>query len=243
MLVVSTSSRRDQLDRPSSMARSGSPRMAAIDGVGDVVVQTDLVEHLRGRPRPGPLDHPLAPFDGPRPGVGEGQQQLVVGGGVDELVGQPVEPRPHRLLPARCELLAQLGRDQREGGVELAGVEVVVDGPARVPVGGEPLGRPLVALSLEVGPRRAGLAAQQLAEQVVVAEPLAFVVERHQEQVLGLDAPQQGPGVGATGHVDAQVGPQPLEHRRGEQELAHVVGLARRAPRRAGSRRRGGRCR
>ena len=189
-------------------------------------MQPDLGELFgRGR-RPGPLDHPAADLDLARPAVRQGQEELVLGRGVDERLGQARQPRSHRLLAARPELLAELRGDEVEPRVELTGVEVVVDGAGGLAVGDEPLGGPHVPRPLEVGTGHPELAPQELREQVVVAEPLALVVERDDEEVLGLDPAEQRAGVVPTGDVGAQVGPQALEHRRRQEELAHVVGLA-----------------
>lgn len=62
---------------------------------------------------------------------------------------------------------------------------------------------------------------QRLGEQVMVAVPTPFVVEPDQEQVVPLQDVEHPPTVGSFGQGVAQVGGQLVEHRGGEEELAH----------------------
>ena len=62
-------------------------------------------------------------------------------------------------------------------------------------------------------------AAQVLGEQVVVAEPLAFVVERAQEQVAAFELLEHRLPVGAVGEPAREVAAEPVAHRGGQQEL------------------------
>jgi hypothetical protein len=70
------------------------------------------------------------------------------------------------------------------------------------------------------------LVAQQFAEEVVVAIPLAFGVERDEEEVRGLELPQKAPGVVPIGDGVAKWGAEAIEDGRLQQEGADLLGLA-----------------
>ena len=80
-------------------------------------------------------------------------------------------------------------------------------------------------------------AAQQLGEEVVVAEALVAVVEGADEEVLAREVGEDGAGVGAAGHGRAERRRQLVEDRRLEQELLQVGGLTLEHLVRGGSRR------
>ena len=90
-----------------------------------------------------------------------------------------------------------------------------------MPGGGEPGERIPVELAAPLGGPPLELGAQQLGEQVVIAVPLAMIVERRQEQVGVLEADQQVGGVAAAGGGVAERAGHPLEDRRLDQEVAH----------------------
>ena len=74
--------------------------------------------------------------------------------------------------------------------------------------------------------REGELAAQELGEQVVVAEPLPALVERDDELVPSLEIGQERGGAGALERRVAQRAAQPLEDRRVQEEVAHRWRLA-----------------
>ena len=77
---------------------------------------------------------------------------------------------------------------------------------------------------LGVGGRK--LVAEELAEEVVVAIPLALRVERDEEEVRALELAQHQHRAGPGGHGVAEWGTEALEHGRLEQEAPHVLGKA-----------------
>ena len=84
---------------------------------------------------------------------------------------------------------------------------------------GEPVRRPPVQPRHPVGVVALETAAQVLGEQVVVAEPLALVVERAQEQVAAFELLEHRLAVHAVGQPAREVAAEPVAHRRGQQEL------------------------
>ena len=77
-----------------------------------------------------------------------------------------------------------------------------------------------VAQQLAVAVRE--LALQQVAQQVVVAEPDPAVVEGDQEQVRAVGLGEQRAGVVVAGDRGAQRRAHPLEDRRAQQEVAQL---------------------
>ena len=67
--------------------------------------------------------------------------------------------------------------------------------------------------------------AQHVGEQVVVAVPGAFRIERHHEQVVALELLQRAGRAGAAGHRVAQGTGELVEERSTEQERVHLAGL------------------
>ena len=64
--------------------------------------------------------------------------------------------------------------------------------------------------------------AQQVGEQVVIAPPAAYLIQRHQEQARALHLLQHCLTVGTAGDRIAQLARQPLQHRGLQQELARL---------------------
>ena len=89
----------------------------------------------------------------------------------------------------------------------------------RVPLRGPPVQhrRPL-------GRRTGQLVPQQAAEQVVVPEPAALVVQRDHEQVGAVNLADQLRAVGPSGERVAQRRAHAVEHRGHQQELADFGG-------------------
>ena len=73
----------------------------------------------------------------------------------------------------------------------------------------------------------AEVGAQDVGEQVVVAPPLPAVVERDEEQAGPFELHELRRAAGPAGDGVAQRSAEPVQDRGGEQEVAHVVALAR----------------
>ena len=69
------------------------------------------------------------------------------------------------------------------------------------------------------------LVPEKLGEEMVVAVPLAPVVEGHQEQIRCLDLAQDLRRAVGLGHRIAKRSVEPVEKRCDQQELAQLVGL------------------
>ncbi len=68
--------------------------------------------------------------------------------------------------------------------------------------------------------------AQQIGEQVVVAPPAAYLIQRHQKQARPLDVGQHRLAAGPSGDRITQLARQPLQHGGLQEERAHLPGLA-----------------
>ena len=108
--------------------------------------------------------------------------------------------------------------------VDVARADRVADGVVDRALGQVPGGRPPVQLGHVVRRREGQLVLQQLAEEVVVAVPLAAVVERHEEEVGALQLGQHARRAGRAGHRVAQGTREPAQHRGPQQELAPLGG-------------------
>ena len=134
--------------------------------------------------------------------------------GGHDLVGQPVQPALHGRDPSPPRERQPVAGDQVGGPLVVAGGAGVVDG--RLDVAGVLVegGRPPVQQRDQVGLAPGQLQAQQLGEQVVVAVPVAVVVEGDQEQVglfqLGqqLGRPARSPAPRRTAAPTAAPGPR-----------------------------------
>jgi hypothetical protein len=80
--------------------------------------------------------------------------------------------------------------------------------------------RPTMELGLDHGLEVVELATQHVAEQVVVAIPLAAAVERDEEQVRGFDLVQHASRVGALQHRVAHSRRKACEDGGADQELS-----------------------
>ena len=110
------------------------------------------------------------------------------------------------------------------GAVEVLGGERVPDGVLGQAVAAyQSLARGAARDLVGVLGEQAG--AQDVGEQVVVAEPGALGVERHDEQVVALEVLQHRAAVGLAGDRVAQGTGEPVEDGGAEQELAHLGGL------------------
>ena len=68
--------------------------------------------------------------------------------------------------------------------------------------------------------------AEHVGEQVVIAVPVAAVVERDEEQVRPIELLERRPPAGSAGDRVAERAGQPVEHRGLQQERSDLFGLA-----------------
>jgi hypothetical protein len=141
-------------------------------------------------------------------------------------VVEPHEPAlrvgdPHRRAPRkRCDA-HELRHPRR-----VPGCVGVVDRGLELAVRSTPVGRPAVELAHQSRLLARELREQQLAEQVVEAEPFSTVVERHEEEIRLLDRLQPACGVAALQHRVAERRGHPLEHRAAGEEPQLLRGQA-----------------
>ena len=183
---------------------------------------------ISGRPR-------LMPMQGAPPGRAAGRRARARRAAAPASAAWWPSSRCARSRPSSSAIRsAARSRSPRGGGVVDRLVHVAA---SSIPADGPPVQLRHLARRLQ-----RQLVAQQLAEEVVVAVPLAAAVERHQEQVgalqLGQDA-RPSPPLPATA---SQSGPvRRGEDRGAQQEVAPLAAAAPPAPRRRGSRPPGGR--
>ena len=172
------------------------------------------------------------------PGGGEGEAAV----SSEHVSGEQLDPFPQGFLAALSDQDPSLAVDELGAAVGFAGGDVVADGVAGHAVLGEPIGGSAVAGAGIA----AGLQAEPVGEQMVIAEPLAPMVERDDEQVQPIELVEPVLGILDTGDGLAQAGVEPIEDRGGVQEVMQVSGkpgqdlVARGSPRRGGRRRRTG---
>ena len=149
---------------------------------------------------------------------------------------------PRTVASCRLRLSARDGQlDQVRCALKVSGGQGVADGHGLltvllVPLAGPPVqARHLTGLLVEQ-PRL-----QHVGEQVVVAVPLAAVVERDQEQVAPVQRLQDRLAAGAPGDGIAQRTAQPVQDRGLQQEGPDISRTGAAAPPRPGSRRCSGR--
>ena len=110
--------------------------------------------------------------------------------------------------------------DEPDRCIDLAGGECVADGRVRLSLLGEPFVRALVELGDEPGLALRELGAEQVGEELVIAVPLAAIVERNQEEVRALEFRQaRSPSPAAR-----------LPRRRGSRERVEDRGLEEEVP-------------
>ena len=148
-------------------------------------------------------------------------------------LGDPPDDRGH--LPALEDLRAP-GHDEVQGLVPGAGPEQVLDGPADLTPVEVPTGRLGQQPDLGSGVLGPEAEPEQVAEQVVEAEPLPSVVEGYEEHRLPLELLEQQLGADLAGQSHGQLGAQLVHDRDPQQEgpplgrlgiehlLAQVVG-------------------
>ena len=162
--------------------------------------------------------------------LGRQQRKGVVdaehGPGAHQLGRQRLHPAlPQRLLAASTHH-ARLQLDQAGGSLEILGGQRVADGSGRQGVALVPRAGPAVQhrRAIRQLPQQARL--QDLGEEVVIAHPLAAVVEGHDEQVAPLQRLQHGFAAFLPGDGIAQRAAQPVQDRGLQQEGAHAFRLA-----------------
>ena len=143
---------------------------------------------------------------------------------LDGSVAQCSEPSLDSRDLARAVGRQRQLRDEPDASVSLGGVQQVLDGQGRRPVGFVPVGGAQVQLGGDVGLDASQLPEQELPVQGVVAEPLPVTIERDQERVRGLQGAQPRLTSGFAEDGIAQRGTQLVEHCRTPQE---TLGLAR----------------
>ena len=150
------------------------------------------------------------------PGGGEGQTWV----SSEHVSGEELRPFPQRFLPALPDQDPSLAVDELGAAVGFAGGDVVADGVAGHVMVGEPVGGAAVAGARII----AALQAEPVGEQMVVAEPLAAMVERDDEQVQPIELVEPVLGVVDAGDGLAERGVEPIEDGGGDQELVEAIG-------------------
>ena len=138
----------------------------------------------------------------------------------DALRGQGLEPAEQRRQLAGLERRPGDALDEAEGALSRAGCQGVLDR-----LRDEPGSREVARCALvHVTPLLvAQLGAQVVGEQVMVAIPAPFPVERDQEQVGAFSPLEDRLGVLAIGQLAAQLGREPLRDRGLQEERAEVL--------------------
>ena len=153
-----------------------------------------------------------------RPGLRHGKQRppALLG------LGERSQPVAQRAVPAESAQLGQAELHEIPGQSGILGGHGVRKRIGQQAGRGVPAGRGAVQGADPVGFQRAQAGPERLGEQVMVAIPASFAVERDDEQVLPLQVVEQPLTVGSIGQRVAQVGGEQIEHRRLEQEPAHA---------------------
>ena len=196
-----------------------APRKARAHHCGCVADGRPVGERLLRVPHDGQRFVGLGPLSGHalRPSPQENEARVLR----DSLGGEALEAA-NRLVPA-AEMRVGIGKplpgDEPDRCVDLAGGEGVADGRVRLSLLGEPLVRALVELGDEPGLALRELGAEQIGEELVVAVPLAAVVERNQEEVRALELRQARRRATPPGHRVAERSRERVEDRGLEQEV------------------------
>ena len=161
-----------------------------------------------------------APLDQVTPGAHQGQLGVVLArreGPHQRLHGLrlPVERQAERMVG---EQPGRVGPVARRLGVP--------DGLDHLALHGEPSGGPPVQRRHFVGQRPAQLQPEQIPEQVVVAEPRALGVQRHDERVRVREFQQDPLRATAAGQQVRQLAVDPVEQRGAQQQILDVGRLA-----------------
>ena len=196
-----------------------APRKARAHHGGCVADGRPVGELLLGLPHDGQRFVEIGPLSGHalRPSPQENEARVLR----DGLGGEALEAA-NRLVPA-TEMRVGIGKplpgDEPDRCVDLAGGECVADGRVRLSLLGEPLVRALVELGDEPGLALRELGAEQIGEELVVAVPLAAVVERNEEEVRALELRQARRRATPPGHRVAERSRERVEDRGLEQEV------------------------
>ena len=143
----------------------------------------------------------------------------------NHLVGDDVDPATDRgVLPVPPQ--RRDGQfDQVGCPLDVPGRQRMADRRRRLPVLVVPVAGAAMQVSDLVGSLVEEVGPQHVREQVVVAVPVAAVVERDQEQVGAVQRLQGGLAAGPTGHGVAQRAAQPVQQAGAQQEGADLFGL------------------
>ncbi len=185
---------------------------------------------------PSPAQHGVQPLLRiPQPGLGgleitsiqqrPGIRNIEHGPVANQRVGQrprPAKPRDGLETPVHCrpDLF-----DQARRAREIRGGQRMVNRLGRQTIGGAPGARPLMQdrnvgwLLLE------HMSSQHVGKELVVAKPVALVVERDEKQVGALQGIQQHHAIALAGDGITQRAAQPIKDGCLEQEAAHPFGL------------------
>ena len=136
------------------------------------------------------------------------------------------QPTQRGLLPAPGAVAGTAELDQVRRSLEVLGGQRVADRLGRLAVLLVPRARPPVQVRHLVGLLVQQARLQHVGEEVVVAIPLAAVVERDQEQVAALQRLQHGLAAVLAGDGIAQRAAQPVQDGGLQQEVPDLVGLA-----------------
>ena len=161
----------------------------------------------------------------PRHGQQPGGRQSQVHLRPDLIRGEAVQPSPRGQRPTRGETRPPRGGHQMAGLLDQAGAQQVVQRLVYLVPRREPLRRFAMQLGQEAGLPSLELRLQELPEEVVVAVPLAMVVERDEEEVLPLDRLEQDCAVLAVRQHGAELRAQARHDRRAREEPDGVGGL------------------
>ncbi|MCY1418164.1 hypothetical protein D9M71_337150 [compost metagenome] len=175
----------------------------------------------QGRPADQSLHVVVAARVHQRPGVGQAKRGSFLQGPLRQLL-QPVQQQPgvaaeHPALGVQRQLPGRL--------VGFAGGEELFDSGLRAVLRQVPARRLHPQLAREAGLFPFQDATQEAGEQVVIAEPAVFGVQRDQEQVGLLQLVQHGLAAAAPGEGIAERRAQLVEHAGLQQEAAGVFGL------------------
>jgi hypothetical protein len=143
-----------------------------------------------------------------------------------DVVGEVVDPPAGRGLLTLSQYADDGALDEVGRALEVAGGERVPDGGHRLARIGVPLRGPQVEAGDVARPLLEQVGSEDVGEEMVVAVPVAAVVERDDEQVRTLEGLEHRPAVVPAGDRVAEGAAEAVEDRGVEEEPADVVGLS-----------------
>ena len=152
------------------------------------------------------------------PRLSPGRDRTVSGGSISN--------HPTSVVSCRCCCIPGIATVIRSAARSNASASMrVADRLRRLAVPLEPVARPEVQLVDTVGQFVEQAGTQHLGEEVVIAVPLAMVVERNEKQVRPVQGLERAVAPATAGDRIAEVAGQPREDRRLEQERPHRLRL------------------